>query len=66
MSSKVDARKLAELLRTGMLRAVYRGENGLWTLRELARSYQSISKGFDTSAESAEGHCIATGAPGPC
>jgi hypothetical protein len=28
-SDKVDARKLAELLRTGMLRPVYHGENGL-------------------------------------
>jgi hypothetical protein len=43
-SDKVDARKLAELLRTGMLRPVYRGENGLRTLRELARSYQTLSK----------------------
>jgi hypothetical protein len=40
----VDARKLADLLRTGMLRPVYHGENGLRTLRELARSYQTISK----------------------
>src|ERR1019366_880705 len=39
-SDKVDAHKLAELLRTGMLRPVYHGENGLRTLRELARSYQ--------------------------
>src|SRR5271170_6926741 len=43
-SDKVDARKLAELLRTGMLRAVYHGENGLRTLRELARSYLTVSK----------------------
>jgi hypothetical protein len=28
-SDKVDARTLAELLRTGMLRPVYHGENGL-------------------------------------
>jgi transposase len=40
----VDARKLAELLRAGLLRPVYHGENGLRTLRELARSYQTISK----------------------
>src|SRR6516164_2339682 len=32
------------LLRTGMLRPVYHGEHGLRTLRELARSYQTISK----------------------
>src|ERR1700757_2184406 len=43
-SDKVDARKLAELLRTGMLRAVYHGEHGLRALRELARSYLTISK----------------------
>jgi hypothetical protein len=43
-SDKVDARKLAALLRTGMLRPVYHGENGLRTLRELARSYQTIGK----------------------
>jgi transposase len=43
-SDKVDARKLSELLRAGMLRPVYHGENGLRTLRELARSYQVISK----------------------
>ncbi len=36
-SDKVDAHKLADLLRTGMLRPVYHGENGLRTLRELAR-----------------------------
>jgi transposase len=41
---KVDARKLSELLRAGMLRAVYHGENGLRPLRELVRSYQVISK----------------------
>jgi transposase len=43
-SDKVDAGKLANLLRTGMLRPVYHGENGLRTLHELARSYQTISK----------------------
>src|SRR5499425_2918465 len=41
---KVDARKLADLLRTGMLRPVYHGEHGLRTLRELGRSYETISK----------------------
>src|SRR5258708_27948876 len=43
-SYTVDAGKLADLLRTGMLRPVYHGENGLRTLRELGRSYQTISK----------------------
>jgi transposase len=42
-SDKVDARKLAELMRSGMLRAVYHGENGLRALQELARTYQVVS-----------------------
>lgn len=41
---RVDARKLSELLRAGLLRAVYHGEHGLRTLQELARSYQVVSK----------------------
>src|SRR5207253_656229 len=41
---KVDARKLAELLRAGLLRPVYHGESGLRTLKELSRSYLTISK----------------------
>ena len=43
-SDKIDARKLADWLRTGMLRPVYHGEHGLRTLRELGRSYQTISQ----------------------
>src|SRR5262249_27402915 len=43
-SDKVDARKLADLLRTGMVRPVYHGDNGQRTLRELGRCYQTISK----------------------
>jgi transposase len=43
-SDKIDARKLAELLRGGLVRPVYHGENGLRTLRELARSYLTLSK----------------------
>src|SRR3974390_433723 len=43
-SDRIDARKLADLLRTGMLRPVYHGEHGLRTLRELGRSYQTISQ----------------------
>jgi len=43
-SDKIDARKLADLQRGGYLRSVYHGENGLRTLKELARSYLTISK----------------------
>jgi transposase len=43
-SDRIDARKLAELLRSNLLRAVYHGEQGVRTLKELARSYLTISK----------------------
>ena len=37
-SDRIDARKLAELLRGNQLRAVYHGETGVRMLRELCRS----------------------------
>jgi len=43
-SDRIDARKLAELLRAGLVSAVYHGENGLRTLKELSRSYLTITK----------------------
>ena len=43
-SDKIDARKLADLLRGGLLRPVYHGENGIRTLKELGRSYLTVSK----------------------
>src|SRR3984893_13477660 len=43
-SDKIDARKLAHLLRGGYLRSVYHGENGLRTVKELARSYLTSRK----------------------
>jgi transposase len=43
-SDNIDARKLADLLRGGYLCSVYHGEHGLRTLKELARSYLTISK----------------------
>src|SRR6266704_2872834 len=36
-SDKLDARKLADLLRGGFLRSIYHGENGIRTLKELSR-----------------------------
>jgi len=39
-----DARKLADLLRMGILSPVYHGEHGLRTLRELARSYLGVTR----------------------
>src|SRR5215469_13535408 len=41
---RIDARKLAELLRHGSLSSVYHGEKGLRTLKELSRSYLTLSK----------------------
>src|SRR2546423_9214595 len=41
---KIDARKLAELLRGGYVKPVYHGDPGLRTLKELSRSYLTISK----------------------
>lgn len=43
-SDRIDAQKLAELLRNNLLAPVYHGENGLRTLKELARSYLTITK----------------------
>jgi transposase len=43
-SDRIDAHKLTELLYSNMLRPVYHGENGVRTLKELARSYLTISK----------------------
>ena len=41
-SDRIDARKLAELLRGNLLESVYHGETGVRMLRELARSYLTI------------------------
>ena len=41
---RIDARKLSELLYLNKLSAVYHGEQGIRTLRELARSYITITR----------------------
>ena len=43
-SDRIDARKLAELLHGNKLHAVYHGEHGVRTLKELGRSYLTITK----------------------
>ncbi len=43
-SDRIDARKLGELLRGNQLKPVYHGEHGVRTLKELVRSYLTISK----------------------
>jgi transposase len=39
---RIDARKLAQLLRAGMLKAVYHGEHGTRALKEMVRTYESL------------------------
>ena len=43
-NDRIDARKLADLLRVGLLSPVYHGESGVGMLKELARSYLTITK----------------------
>jgi hypothetical protein len=43
-SDRIDARKLAEMLGTHQLHSVYHGEHGVRTLKELGRSYLTITK----------------------
>ena len=43
-SDRIDARKLAELLRLNQLHPVYHGEHGVRTLKELGRSYLTITQ----------------------
>jgi transposase len=43
-NDRVDARKLSDLLRAGLLSPVYHGDCGVRTLRELARTYLTITK----------------------
>src|SRR6266581_2645890 len=43
-SDRIDARKLAELLRGNQLHAVYHGEHGVRALKELGRSYLTLTQ----------------------
>jgi hypothetical protein len=43
-SDRIDARKLADLPRGNYLKSVYHGEQGVRALKELVRSYLTISK----------------------
>lgn len=43
-SDRIDARKLADLLRGNYLKPVYHGEYGLRMLKELSRTYLTVSK----------------------
>src|SRR6202161_2978996 len=43
-NDRLDARKLSDLLRAGLLTPVYHGESRIRTLRELSRSYLAANK----------------------
>jgi transposase len=43
-NDREDARKLAELLRTNQVKAVYHGKHGIRALRELGRGYLALTK----------------------
>src|SRR6266849_4053418 len=43
-SDRIDSRKLAELLRSNLLRSVYHENTGIQTVKELARSYMTITR----------------------
>jgi transposase len=43
-SDPIDARKLAELLRTGLLSPVYHGQNSTMALHHLGRSYAALTE----------------------
>jgi hypothetical protein len=43
-NDKIDARRLAELLRLNHLSPVYHGDHGLRSLKEWVRSYLTITK----------------------
>src|SRR6202167_507795 len=55
-SDKIDARRLAELLRLHHLSPVYHGEHGLRSLKELVRSYLTITKDLTRVMSAGEGH----------
>ncbi len=65
-SDRIDARKLAELLRGKQLKPVYHGETGVRMLRELSRSYLTITR-FDrygaATADSSRLHIDSPGDP---
>jgi Transposase len=43
-SDRIDARKLAELLRSNLLRSVYHQDHGIRAVKERARSYLTITR----------------------
>src|SRR6201987_605834 len=63
-NDKSDARRLAELLRLDHLTPVYHGEHGLRTLKELVRSYLTITR--DLARVKSRGKAIYRSGAIPC
>ncbi len=58
-ADRVDAQKLAELLRCGQLKPVYHGTPGVRVLKELVHSYDAGER-YDAGDESGEGDLSGT------
>src|SRR5216683_1338373 len=43
-SDRIDSRKLVELLRSNLLRSVYHEDTGIRTVKEIARSYMTVTR----------------------
>lgn len=54
-ADRADAQKLANRLRLGEVKAVYKGERGLRTLKELVHCYDSLVRERDARDESDQG-----------
>src|SRR5882724_2938156 len=50
-SDRIDARKLAELLRTNQLKPVYHERHGIRALKELGRSYLTLTQDVTRGCE---------------
>jgi hypothetical protein len=44
MHDAIDARKLAELLRAGLLSAVYQGQRSTTAVKQLGRTYAALTE----------------------
>ena len=55
-SDRIDARKLSELLYLNKLNPVYHGEQGMRTLKELARSYITMTRDLTRVMSRLESH----------
>jgi len=55
-SDRIDAQKLAELLYLNKLKPVYHGEHGLRAVKELVRSYSTVTKDLTRGLQGVHSH----------